>query len=392
LDFRFRNAQIGKGWLELLVVGDTRTGKSEAAQRLTNHYQNGVLTSCEGATLAGLVGGAQQINNNWVITWGTIPLHDRRLVILDEVSGLKDKGILEQMSEVRSSGRAKVTKIVSQETNARTRLIWISNPVDGRAIAEMPQKALNAIQDLIPTPEDIARFDMAMVAAKSDVNSSIINAATREPVPHVYTSDLCSQLVLWAWSRGPRAVKWETGAQRQILVWAEKIGNRYVPDPPLLQAENARVKLARMAVAIAARLFSHTGTGRYVYVTKEHVYAARDLLNALYSEPNMGYAQHSRRVLRDQEKAEQGKKAVHEYLRSNRDVYETLKVVISTNKFRTRDFSEMGSMHPTDANEAVKDLLMMGMVQRISGGYLRPRPQLVEVVTRMEDREYRRRH
>jgi hypothetical protein len=390
LGFNFRKGPIGKGWLELLVVGDTRTGKSEAAQRLTQHYQNGILTSCEGATLAGLVGGAQQVNNNWVITWGTIPLHDRRLVVLDEVSGLKDKGILEQMSEVRSSGRAKVTKIVSQETNARTRLIWISNPVDGRAIAEMPQKALNAITDLIPTPEDIARFDMAIVAAKADVPSNIINAARPDRVEHVYTSELCSQLVLWAWSRGPDAVVWERAAEYQILEWADTIGNEYVPDPPLLQAENARVKLARIAVAIAARLFSHDGTGEKVFVKKEHVYAARDFLRGIYEMPNMGYAQFSRKKLRDQEAAEAGKRWLWSYMRSDPRVFEVLKNVIMRKEFKARDFEEFGEMLPHDAKEVASDLLKKRMVTMHSRGYMRPTPQLVEVVTRMEDREYRR--
>jgi hypothetical protein len=392
LNFRFRGAQIGKGWLELLVVGDTRTGKSEAAQRLTNHYQNGILTSCEGATLAGLVGGAQQVNNNWVITWGTIPLHDRRLVVLDEVSGLKDKGILEQMSEVRSSGRAKITKIVSQETSARTRLIWISNPVDGRAIAEMPQKALNAITDLIGQPEDIARFDMAMVAAKNDVKSSVINAAVPMKVPHVYTSDLCAQLVLWAWSRGPDAVVWERAAQRMILEWADAIGNEYVPDPPLLQAENARVKLARIAVAMAARLFSHDGTGEKVFVKKEHVYAARDFLRGIYEMPNMGYAQYSRKKLRDAEAAEAGKRWLWSYMRRDKRVFEVLQNVIMRKEFKVRDFEEFGKMMAVEAKEVANDLMERRMVTMHSRGYMRPTPQLVEVVTRMEDREDKRRH
>lgn len=390
LDFRFRRANLGKGWLELLVMGDTRTGKSEAAQRLTKHYRAGTLTSCEGATLAGLVGGAQQVNSNWVITWGTIPLHDRRLVVLDEVSGLKDKGVLEQMSEVRSSGRAKVTKIVSQETNARTRLIWISNPVDGRAIAEMPRGAIDAIQDLITTPEDVARFDMAMVAAKSDVKSSIINAARPPKVAHVYTSDLCSRLVLWAWSRSARDVKWEMGAERLVLRLAELIGQRYIPDPPLLQAENARVKLARMSVAIAARLFSHDGTGQKVYVTKEHVRTARRFLDLLYRQPNFGYADHSLKEIRSRERAAAYRRDCWNYLRANEDVAEALKAVVNDKEFRTKDFIDLGGMQPELASHAVAQLLKMQMLRRHTRGYLRMQPELTELVRRLQDREYRR--
>lgn len=389
LDFRFRRSQLGKGWLELLVIGDTRTGKSEAAMRLTRHYQSGVMTSCEGATLAGLVGGAQQVNNNWTITWGTIPLQDRRLVVLDEVSGLKDKGVLENMSEVRSSGIAKVTKIVSQQTNARTRLIWISNPVDKRSIQEMPRGAIDAIVDLIPAPEDIARFDMAMVAAKADVASSIINAARPPKVEHRYTSELCSKLVLWAWSRGPRDVVWERGAERLVLRLAEEIGSRYVADPPLLQAENARVKLARISVAIAARLFSHDGTGNKVYVTHEHVRTARRFLDKLYRQPQFGYADHSRKEIRAREKAEEGRKACWTYLRKNPHVLEALVSVVNDKEFRARDFCEFGGLSQDEANLAVGMLLRMQMVRRHTRGYIRMQPELIALVRRLEERNSR---
>jgi len=387
LDFRFRRAQLGKGWLELLVIGDTRTGKSEAAMRLTRHYQSGVMTSCEGATLAGLVGGAQQVNNNWTITWGTIPLQDRRLVVLDEVSGLRDKNVLENMSEVRSSGVAKVTKIVSQQTNARTRLIWISNPIDRREISQMPRGAIDAIVELIPAPEDIARFDMAMVAAKADVASSIINAARPPKVEHVYTSDLCSKLVLWAWSRSPKDVVWERGAERLVLRLAEEMGGRYVSDPPLLQAENARVKLARISVAIAARLFSHDGTGHRVYVLHEHVRTARRFLDRIYRQPQFGYADHSRKEIRAKHKAEEGRKACWTYLRKNPHVLEALSSVVNDKEFRARDFCEFGGLSQDEANLAVGILLRMQMVRRHTRGYIRMQPELISLVRKLEDRE-----
>lgn len=390
LDFRFRRTQLGKGWLELLVVGDTRTGKSEAASRLTKHYSSGVMTSCEGATLAGLVGGAQQVSNNWTITWGIIPLQDRRLVVLDEVSGLKDKNVLENMSEVRSSGVAKITKIVSQQTTARTRLIWISNPVDRRSISEMPRGAIDAIVDLIPAPEDIARFDLAMVAAKADVASSVINAARPPKVEHVHKSEQCSKLVLWAWSRGPRDVVWEQGAERLVLRLAEEMGSRYVADPPLLQAENARVKLARISVAIAARLFSHDGTGHKVFVTKEHVRTARRFLDRLYRMPQFGYADYSRKEIRARQKAEEGRKSCWNYLRKNPHVLEALVSVVNDKEFRARDFTEFGGLGQEEANMAVGILLRMQMVRRHTRGYIRMQPELITLVRKLEDREPRR--
>jgi len=384
LDFPFRGSRLGKGWLELLVMGDTRTGKSEAAERLRHHYQCGVLKSCEGATLAGLVGGAQQIGNSWVITWGTIPLQDRRLVILDEVSGMQDKNIIEQMSAVRSSGRAQVSKIVSQETFARTRTIWLGNPVDGRSIREHNNGAIDAIQKLIPNPEDIARFDLAMVAAQADVNSTVINAATPPRAPRRATQALSSALVTWAWSRTAEDVLWGKGVERRVLTAAEELGRRYIPDPPLVQPENVRVKLARLAVAIAARLFSHDGTGQKVLVQEEHVRAAVEFLDDLYGRRWFGYADHSRKELRARAAAEENVNACKAMLVSHDGILDTLKTVINDTQFRARDFEEFGGMDKDMAGQAVSSLLTMGMVRRRAKGYINMMPELIGIVRDLE--------
>ena len=385
LDYSFRGNRLGKGWLELLVMGDTRTGKSEAAERLRHHYQCGVLKSCEGATLAGLVGGAQQIGNSWVITWGTIPLQDRRLVILDEVSGMQDKNIIEQMSAVRSSGRAQVSKIVSQETFARTRTIWISNPVDGRPIQATNNGAIDAIQLLIKNPEDIARFDFAMVAAQEDVNSAIINSATPPAARHRATRELSSALVTWAWSRRPDQVVWGKGVERHVLACAEELGGRYIADPPLVQPENVRVKLARLSVAVAARLFSHDGTGEAVVILKEHVEAAVELLDLLYGKRWFGYADHSKKEIRARQNARDYEEQCRRFLASNEGVLDTLRTVINDSQFRGRDLSEFGGMDPEMANQAVASLLKMGMVRRRSKGYITMTPELIRIVRDLED-------
>ncbi len=386
LQFPFRGQVLDKGWLELLVMGDTRTGKSEAALQLTKHYQGGVLKSCEGATLAGLVGGAQQIGSNWVITWGTIPLQDRRLVVLDEVSGIADKNVLEQMSAVRSSGRAQVSKIVSQETRARTRLIWISNPKDGRFISQHTNGAIDAIQTLVTNPEDVARFDLAMVAASDDVDSSIINAARPPRAEHVHTSDLCSALVTWAWSRRPEQVTWARGVERLVLQCAEEMGARYIADPPLVQGENVRVKLARLAVAVAARLFSHVEDDPDVLLVKrEHVRTAVAFLDHLYAMKRFGYAEHSRKELRAKTKATQSRSECRRWLLHHENVLRVLIAVINDTQFRNRDFQDMEGIPTDEAGTYVAELLKLGMIRRRSKGYIAMTPELVSIVRELQE-------
>jgi hypothetical protein len=385
MDFCIGGKNVGKGWVELLVIGDTRTGKSEAATRLVVHYRSGVLKSCEGATLAGLVGGAQQVGNSWMVMWGIIPLNDRRLVILDEFSGIADKNVIEQMSSVRSSGTAQITKIVSQETSARTRMIWIGNPDDGRSIEEMPRGAIDAIRSLVKNPEDIARFDIAMSAARADVDSLLINTQDRPKVEHRYTQDLCSALVSWAWSRRAEDVQFPRKVERYILQRAEAIGHRYVPEPPLIQAENIRVKLARIAAAIAARVFSTDSTGRRVKVFEEHVDAAEELLEKLYGTPSFGYRAYSHKVIRDRAHAAESRKRCRKWLRMHSDdAYIALQAVAGSD-FKVRDFCEFAGMTQDEAQTAVRDLQEMKMVRRMSKGYIRMDPTLVELLKALED-------
>jgi hypothetical protein len=385
MDFKFGGKNLGKGWLELLVMGDTRTGKSEVATRLRDHYHCGVLKTCEGASYAGLVGGASQrgSSKSWMITWGVIPLNDRRLVILDEVSGIKDKNIIDQMSSIRSSGIAQITKIQSQTTSARTRLIWISNPVDGRTISEMSRGAIDAIEQLVPNPEDIARFDIAMSAASSDVPLAEINRSDHAKVVHQYTEELSATLLMWAWSRKADDIWFAEGVEELIYDRAMKIGQNYVPEPPLIQGENIRVKIARIAVAIAARTFSTDRSGNKVVVKKQHVKDAVAFLNRIYGMKSFGYSEHSWRVLVDRKKSERNTNDARRYLLNHPDVLETLKAVILDNRFRNRDFEDRGMMRDESAI-VVKQLSDFGMIRRMSKGYLKMEPPLIEIVKQLE--------
>lgn len=383
LDFQFKGQDVGKGWLELLVIGDTRTGKSEAAKRLCHHYRAGVLTTCEGATFAGLIGGVQQMSSTWVVSWGTVPLNDRRLVVLDEFSGIAEKGILEQMSSVRSSGRAQINKIRSAETNARTRLIWIANPAEGATVDSYTNGAMDAIRGLAKNPEDIARFDLALAVASSDVPAEDINVRRPPRVKHEYTSHLCGQLINWVWSRRQDQIIWEHGVENYVLERAQELGRKYVPDPPLVQAENVRIKLARLAVAVAGRLFSTDETGELLVVDFEHVEAAEDLLNAFYGMESFGYKEHSANVIHERKQAEKNEKAVRQYLAANEAALDVLAQCIS-GTFKVRDFQEFGGMHQLEAQEVVKDLLRWRVVRRLTKGYLRAEPTLIKVVKELD--------
>lgn len=382
--FKIFDFVVEKGWLEMAVVGDSRTGKSEIANRLISHYRSGVLMSCEGMSFAGLVGGVQQIDGRWHMTWGAIPMNDRRLVVLDEVSGLAEKNVIDQMSSIRSSGIAQITKIQSEQTSARTRLVWIWNPADGSDLSSRSDGGLWALRSVVPNNEDIARFDFVTSAAKGDVSDSIINSNFEESHSPIYGSEECELLVKWAWSLQRAQVRISNQASKEVINAARDLGSRYVSDPPLIQSENVRFKILRIACAIAARVFSCDAKGNLL-VKAEHVKDAVRFLDAIYEQESMGYSRKSKRSISDAARAKDRREACRVFLMENEgDILMTLRMV-GGNTFRTRDFKDFAGMDEAVAQSVVKKLLSWRMVTLKSRGDIMMNNTLIGILRELED-------
>jgi len=371
---------ISRGWLEFIVVGDTRTGKSETAIRLASHYGLGHVIGCEGATFAGLVGAVKQVSDAWTVQWGEITINDRRLVVLDEASGLSQE-LISQLSDIRSRGIAQLTKVESQETRARCRMIWISNPRKSKYVDEKKVDGIDILEDLIGNPEDIARFDFAMSVRTDDVPGSRINNPDRSMVPHIYTSDLCHELLLWAWSRKPEHVEWKPNAYKAVYEFAEKLGTMYVDKPPLIQRTNVREKIARIAVALAARTFSTDEQGERLIVELRHVQDAARFLNKLYSYENFGYARLSRRVTRNAKIAKANRIKIKKWLLENKKTLEFL--LDRRGSFRAQDLEEMAYMHRDEAAEVLGRLADAKMISKDKSQII-IEPELQRLLKEME--------
>jgi hypothetical protein len=304
LKFDFPNAKVDKGWAEMLCIGDTRTGKTESTMRMMAHYGLGEASAGENVSYAGLVGGLQQDNKRWFLTWGKLPLNDGRLFIIDEASGLREDDI-GKMSSIRSSGLAEITKIQTERTTARTRMIWLSNPRSGNHLSAF-QYGVEAIPELIGRNEDISRFDFALTADRREVDIRKINKLWTEDdnVDHVYTTELCKTLILWSWSRKPEDIEFSEEAIAATFEYALQMDKDFSSEIPLVDGSNQRIKIAKLAIAAACRTFSTDETGEKVIVTKDHVDFVYDYLEEIYSKPSMDYVGFSEEKLEHQNAVE----------------------------------------------------------------------------------------
>lgn len=379
IGFDFDNKRLVRGWLELLVIGDTRTGKSEVASRLVKFYGGGEVVSCESASYAGVVGGLQQFgaNKEWAITWGAIPINDRRLVVLDEVSGLTPDDIA-AMSSIRSSGLAELTKIQQERTYARTRLVWLGNPRNARM--DDFTHGVQAIKPLIGNAEDIARFDFAMCVRSGDVSAADINRS-RKAGRQRYSRSACSALLRWVWSRAPEQIIWTPGSAETVYASANELGSRYVEDPPLIQAANVREKVARLSVAVAARLFSADERGETIQVKKVHVLAAVKFLDRLYSMNNFGYSERSAERIAERHKAERNKTPTRAVMSRNNGLEKFFR---SQGSFRRQDLEEILDIERDEANAIISELYNLGMIWKDRGD-IKLTPTLHKMLRERED-------
>jgi hypothetical protein len=292
ITFHFNNEKVKKGWLETAIVGDTRCGKGYVATELVRYYGLGEIATAENCSFAGLIGGIMKTGNNMSISWGVIPRNTDRLVVIDETSGLETQDIA-KMTRVRSEGVAEIYKIQAEATQARTRLIWLSNTRSGRPVNTYSY-GVEAVQELFGKGEDVSKLDYTLVVQSGDVDPSIINAPrSLRDEKERYTREDFRNLVMWIWTRGPGNILFTDDATRTILRSSMVLGRIYHPSIPLVQIEDIRIKLARISAAVAGRVFSCDATGRALIITKECVDYAVSFLRQIYDTAPTSYRSYS---------------------------------------------------------------------------------------------------
>lgn len=288
LNFYFQNQFVKRGWGEVLIIGDSGQAKSTLVENLMSHYRLGELHSGESSRRTGLVYSIQQSNKRWFLVWGVLPLNDGGLIALDELSGMSEDD-LSVMSDVRSSGIAKSTGVITAETTARTRVIYLSNARNGKKL-NFETYGVNAVLKLFGKAEDVRRLDLVLGVASGDVEEELINAPVdmMPEVLHTYDSDLCNTRVLWAWSRKPENIQFDKDAVTAILNHATVMGKKYSSAVPVVEAADQRIKIARLAIGCAACVFS-TIDGENLIVKREHVDYVVEFMYKSYNSKALGY-------------------------------------------------------------------------------------------------------
>ena len=279
LRFKFNGREM-KGYPEILIVGESRTGKTETALLFQRYVGIGNFMALKGATTAGILGGADKLTTGgFKINWGTVPRNHKGLVVMDELSGMS-REVMASLTAMRSERMATVHKIAKGKAPAETRLLWCSNPrvnSNGQSvnIKDYPT-GVHVMLDLIGSDEDIARFDACMLIVK-DQDSSPLD----EPTVEAYEPEVYANLIKWIWSRTSEQIIFDKGVEEYIVQVANELNERYDTDVKLFGAECWK-KVARIATACAGACFSHDSGGERIVVNKDSVDWACNFLRSIY--------------------------------------------------------------------------------------------------------------
>lgn len=285
LQFNFGSFKNVRAYLDTIIVGESRTGKSSTADCLRKLYGLGTFTSLAGnsATIPGLVGGSNKTPTGYQTRAGIIPQNHRGLIIFEEF-GKSNNSVITELTDIRSSNEVRITRVAGTiALPAMVRMITLTNPKNKgsqiQSIASYPN-GIAVLTDLVEAAEDIARYDMIVILP--DRGNTQIDPLwiPEEPLDQQVYKDR----IRWVWSRTSEQIVMDREVQMYIVQMANLLNHTYEGHIKIFGTE-AWKKLSRLAIAVAGYVCSTDESYENIVVLKEHVDYAVNYLVGLYDNP-----------------------------------------------------------------------------------------------------------
>ncbi len=281
LQFNFGAFKAVRGYLDLLLISESRIGKSSTASALRQTYGLGAIVSLAGnsATIPGLVGGSNKTATGYQTRAGVIPQNHKGLIIFEEF-GKSSHQVSSELTDIRSSNEVRIARVSGTLTlPALVRMITLTNPKTSgqiKSIASYPN-GFSILTELVEAAEDIARYDMIVILSDKGANNIDPLWTPEEPLPQeVYRSR-----IRWIWSRTPEQIVIPDDVKEYIVQQANELNELYDCHIKIFGTE-AWKKIARLAISIAGYTVSTDETYENIIVTKECVDYAVTFYKSIY--------------------------------------------------------------------------------------------------------------
>jgi len=291
LYFNFENENV-PGWLQIILLGDTTTGKSKIPGRIREYVDVGALVTGETCTRTGFLYCIDtKTLSSSILTWGRLPQQDRSILIIDGANYIKPEE-WGMAREARRTGKLLVERAAKGEHPCRTRLVLMANPTRSLNQYIYP---IEALKDVHQDP-DIARTDLCICFATSDVPKEEINVPQEERLKPEMNIDqeTLQQSIFWSFSRKIDDIEISETVTKTINEVANRLLDKFgsASDIPLI-SNDVKYKVVRLSVALACLLHSTNKGHEKVIVTKEVVEAIERLICRIYSAPNCRFDQYA---------------------------------------------------------------------------------------------------
>ena len=282
LEYNFGTFKNVRGYLDTLIVAESRLGKSSTAEAFQKLYKLGAFTSLAGnsATIPGIIGGSTKVNGNYQTRAGLIPMNHRGLVIFEELAKC-NSNLVRELTDIRSSNQVRIARVSGTLTlPALVRMITLTNVKNtGHKIKPINSypNGVDILVELIGSPEDIARYDIMLVLGEQ--GNKVIDPFW-EPI-EPFEPEAYQTRIRWVWSRTADQVVIDQEVGRYVLEKCNELNKEYDSHIKIFGTE-AWKKVSRLAIAIAGYLVSTDSSYERIIVTKEHVDAAVQFLIDCY--------------------------------------------------------------------------------------------------------------
>jgi len=277
--------EIVPGWLQIIFLGDTTTGKSKISGQTARYITVGVIVTGETCSRTGFLYCIDtKTLSSCTLTWGLLAQQDRSILIIDGANYIsaEDWGTAR---EARRSGKLVIERVVKGEHPCRTRLVLIANAPKAMNQYIYP---IEGLKDVHQDP-DIARTDLCICFMNADVSKEEINIPQEErPEPEMsIDQETLEQSVYWAFSRKIEDIIISEDVNKVINDAANRLLEKFgsATDIPLV-SNDVKYKIARLSVALACLLHNTDDKHEKVLVTQEIVEAVERFIVRVYSAPN----------------------------------------------------------------------------------------------------------